>query len=78
MPKGPANSGSVGSLSGVSHPCEPPTGVARDGQAHAGSSDKGAMQTRVTIQPAWRGCCLDEESRISSTEGVLGSSRSSL
>jgi hypothetical protein len=52
--------------------------VARDGQAQAGSSEKGATQTRVTIQPDLRGCHLDEESRISWMEGVLGSSRSSL
>jgi len=77
-PRGPRKRGRWLTSSKASHSCEGPGEGARDGQALAGSSDKGAMQTRVTHEPDSRGCRLDEESRISPMEGVLGSSRSSL
>lgn len=77
MQRGPAKAGYRLTPSGLAF-VRGSVGVARDGQAQVSSSEKGATQTRVTIQPDLRGCRLDEESRISSMEGVLSSSRSSL
>lgn len=77
-PRGPAKAGSTGALSrGVAFVRFAERGC-RDGQAQGGSNDKGATQTRATIQTDLRGCHLDEESRISLMEGVLVTSLSSL